>query len=228
MKRIHILRDLAQKQATRPLYQMVFDDSAYYVEYYYREKCKDNVVITKTETDGERQTLLSMLHLNPYTLVFEGKVLSSCMIGAVATLPHRRHEGHMRDLLQAAFVYLEEQRVPFCYLVPVEEDIYRPFGFETICSLSERSKRPATFENTDIYCAQEERYLYRAAMEEEIERREQEAGIAPADELPNQPVVMARITCKEAFDKLAGETFCTDAQRLAFLREKRIYLCDEL
>ena len=227
-EKIYLLRDLAEKQITRSLYTMVFSDSTFYVDYYYREKCADNVVIIKSETDGEKQTLLSMLHINPYELYFCQKTVSACMIGAVATLPSRRHEGHMRDLIQTAFAYLKEQGVPFCYLVPVDESIYRPFGFEQICYLSERKEGPDAFENADIYCVPNETVQRRVSMEEEIARLEKEEGIDLPGELPDQPVVMAAITCRAAFDELAGRQFDTDTQRLAFLRTKRIYLCDEL
>ena len=59
-----------EKKETRRLYEEVFpEDSASFVDYYYTEKTKDNTIYA-AEEDGAIQ---AMLHLNPYTLLVNGK-----------------------------------------------------------------------------------------------------------------------------------------------------------
>ena len=55
--------DPTEHSATRSLYEEVFsEDSESFVNYYYTEKTKDNIIYAVTE-DGE---IRSMIHLNPY------------------------------------------------------------------------------------------------------------------------------------------------------------------
>ena len=83
---IRILTDFTEKQKTRPLYEQAFDDPAAFVDYYYREKCTDNRMIV-LEEEG---TVLSMVHLNPYTVSICGKEVLSYYLVAVATDRHQQ------------------------------------------------------------------------------------------------------------------------------------------
>ena len=145
-----------EKQLTRALYERAFpEDSPAYVEYYYREKCRDNIIFVREECSarenegfvredssargdgaGKAGRLLSMAHLNPYLLSVCGLPVRTFMIAAVATEEGRRREGHMRAALLACFDFLAERKIPFTYLLPVDESIYEPFGFETVCPFS--------------------------------------------------------------------------------------------
>ena len=73
--------------------------------------------------------ICGMIHLNPYTLNWNGERIRIPYIVAVATKERLRHRGIMRHLLEMIFRDLDRQGVPFAFLMPVSEAIYRPFGF---------------------------------------------------------------------------------------------------
>ena len=225
-QRVRFLFRQEQKQTTRALYEQTFSDGALYTDYYYREKCRDNVIVVKEELAGGTPRLLCMAHLNPYLYSVCGLPVRVCMLAAVATVPDRRHEGHMRDVLNAAFDWLSEQGVPFAVLLPVDPAIYSSFGFEKICGLTE--EEPAVeelAENYDIYTIRDLAARDRRAIALAVEEVMKAAG--EEDEgWPENAVIMARVTDPAAFDSMAGQTFADDKARLAWLRSKKICISD--
>lgn len=121
--------DDAQKQETRELWEGIFsEDSRSFVDYYYREKMKDNRVLAIRE-DG---VLQAMLHQNPYLLaVGKWRWRVDYLVG-VATRPEKRHQGYMTRLLTAMMAEMRAEKMPFCFLMPASEAIYLPFGFTFI------------------------------------------------------------------------------------------------
>lgn len=121
--------DDAQKQETRELWEGIFsEDSRSFVDYYYREKMKDNRVLAIRE-DG---VLQAMLHQNPYLLaVGKWRWRVDYLVG-VATRPEKRHQGYMRRLLTVMMAEMRTEKMPFCFLMPASEAIYLPFGFTFI------------------------------------------------------------------------------------------------
>ena len=250
IQRVRLLFRMEEKQATRALYERIFEDTRAYTDYYYREKCRDNVIAVKeegafaaanspsTEACGRvatvkeegagpgrtGRTLLAMAHVNPYLFSVCGLPVRTAMIAAVATVPEHRREGHMRDVLAASFDWLAEQGVPFCILLPVDPAIYRPFGFETVCAFTEREpEQPADY--YDIYCIRDLAARDRRAAEQAAEAAAREAGEEDGG-WPADPVIMARVTDAAAFDRMAGQAFDSDRARLAWLRGKRICVSD--
>ena len=58
--------EVSQHLDTRKLYEEVFsEDEKSFVDYYYQEKTKDNIIYIVREDDD----IQAMLHLNPYTLM---------------------------------------------------------------------------------------------------------------------------------------------------------------
>ena len=47
--KIRILTDVEEKKHTRILYEEAFDDPKAFVDYYYDEKCIDNIIITEQD-----------------------------------------------------------------------------------------------------------------------------------------------------------------------------------
>ena len=95
------IRKLGQdeKAGTRALYEEVFlEDSEAFVDYYYTEKTKDNVIYG-AEEDGRFQ---AMLHLNPYVLSVNGSERKAHYIVAVATRREYRRRGYMAALIRRA------------------------------------------------------------------------------------------------------------------------------
>ena len=128
----------------------------------------------------------------------------------------------MRDVLQAAFAFMAEQGVPFAVLLPVDPAIYEPFGFETVCAFTEKEPAPGTLaERYDIYTVRDLAAKRRRAMEQALD----EAG-SEDEGWPTDPVIMARVTDAAAFDAMAGRSFQNDAERLAWLKSKRICISD--
>ena len=218
-----MLTSPGEKALTRALYEMVFDDPEPYVDYYYREKCSDNLMFALCEEND----VLSMLHLNPYRLMVCGKEIQTFCIAAVATKPALRRQGYMAEVMCAALRYMEHLHIPFCYLVPVDPAIYTRFGFESVAPLRKKTGSYAQIcQNADIYGIQDAVYQ---------KRREMETALAPlfgADELPEDPVVMGKVTNNAAFDHLLWDKPfsrpASDRERLDLLRKKNMWICDEV
>lgn len=118
-----------EHQDSRRLYEAVFkEDSPSFVEYYYREKARDNQIYVVVE-DGE---IRSMLHLNPYRLYVNGSEKDVNYIVAVATQKEYRKRGYMASLLKKALGEMYRAGESFTFLMPASESIYLPFDFRTV------------------------------------------------------------------------------------------------
>lgn len=182
-----------EKKLSRPLYETVFsEDTKQFVDYYYQYKTRDNEILA-LEEDGR---IVSMLHLNPYTMIVNGYEARSSYIVAVATHRDYRHRGYMRLLLERALRDTAARRMPFVFLMPASESIYAPFDFVWICP---HTALPARVEGMDadgqnrylaaryqMFCKRDERY-----MENQNAEKKAEAGEASEGEIPPY---MARIT----------------------------------
>lgn len=110
------------------LWQACFRDSDSFTDYYFDYYFRENRVLM-LEDSGSLQ---AMLHLNPYRLVIAGKPVDTFYIVGVATEEQYRHRGAMTRLLQKVFEDTRHEKVPFVYLMPADEAIYRPFQFAYI------------------------------------------------------------------------------------------------
>lgn len=118
-----------EKQWSRELWREAFwEDSREFADYYYREKVKDNRILA--ECDNER--VLAMVQMNPYRLRAGQRVWRVDYLVGVATRKELRHQGYMRKLLLRMMKDMREEMMPFCFLMPAKEAIYRPFGFTWI------------------------------------------------------------------------------------------------
>lgn len=178
---------------TRSLYEAVFpEDSERFVDYYYQYKTRDNEILVLEQGDEP----VSMLHLNPYTMIVNGYELKSNYIVAVATRKDCRHQGYMRTLLKKALRDMGGQKMPFTFLMPARESLYTPFDFVWICPhtpLPERVLRLGAKEQNrylssryQMFCRRDERYMENLAAERTAETGEQPEGKIPP--------YMARIT----------------------------------
>ena len=208
------------KNITRTLYEETFDDPKEFVDYYYEDKCLDNRIIASIEDEE----VISMLHLNPYTISLCGNVTKSYYVVAVATKKDRRHEGQMKKVFEKTFEILNKEHVPFIFLLPVDESIYSWMGFEKICDFT--TNRINSYgqiqSDFDIFCIRDETYLRRMNKEDSLRSLDNEEA------LPNAPIIMAKITDLEAFNTLTSNTFTNESQALNWLRQKKIYICEEV
>ena len=114
---------------TRKLWEEIFtEDTPEFLDYYYSVKIKDNEIYV-IEEDGE---IVSMMHLNPYHMRVKDKVYKTHYIVAVATDKRYRKQGLMRQLLNHVTQVMADRGEPFTFLMPADEAIYKPFGFEFV------------------------------------------------------------------------------------------------
>lgn len=119
----------AEHHQTKSLYQEVFStDSQSFVDYYYSEKTKDNQIYVAEDGD----VITGMLHLNPYTLMVNGKEKETNYVVAVATKEEYRRQGIMRTLLERALKDMYAANHTFTFLMPAAESIYLPYDFRTV------------------------------------------------------------------------------------------------
>lgn len=126
-----VLRRLAQEEhgRTRALWEKVFcEDTKAFLDYYYFFKASKNQIFV-IEEEGE---ILSMLHLNPYSVKLEERTFESAYVVAVATKEECRRRGYMGKLLRAALTDLYERKLPFVFLMPAAEAIYTPYDFRSV------------------------------------------------------------------------------------------------
>jgi len=182
-----------EKGLSRPLYELVFsEDSKRFVDFYYKYKTKDNEILVLCQD----QKIISMLHLNPYTMIVNGYETKSNYIVAVATQAEYRHQGYMRILLKKALNDMASVSMPFTFLMPASESIYAPFDFVWICPHTNLPRRiemmDAEGQNQylaaryQLFCKRNERYMENWLAEKAAEEEE-----VPGDKIPPY---MARIT----------------------------------
>lgn len=138
---IRYLKD-GEKKICRELWEEAFsEDSREFGDYYFEEKVKDNRVLVlmgeegdeKPGENGQKQDRVdAMIHLNPYVLMVRGRCWRVDYLVGVATRGSKRHRGYMRRLLLRMMKDLRREGMPFCFLMPADEAIYRPFGFTYI------------------------------------------------------------------------------------------------
>lgn len=181
------------RKFSRAVYETVFaEDSKRFVDFYYEYKTWDNEILVLEEDDQ----LVSMVHLNPYTMIVNGYEFRCNYIVAVATLPEYRHRGYMRLLLEQALRDMAEQNMPFTFLMPASESIYAPFDFVWICPHTELPRRVEMMDADDqnrylaarfqMFCKRDARYMENLRAE-----RAAEMGETSSEKLPPY---MARIT----------------------------------
>lgn len=131
MKKEMLCRRLQQEEhiRTRRLWEEIFaEDTPEFLDYYYSVKTSSNEIYV-IEDDGK---IVSMLHLNPYQMRVRDKIFKTHYIVAVATDERYRHQGLMRQLLNHVMQLMADRGEPFTFLMPANEAIYKPFGFEFI------------------------------------------------------------------------------------------------
>lgn len=121
--------ETSERMLSRDLWEEAFpEDSRQFGDYYFSEKIKDNRVLV-LEENGR---IDAMIQLNPYELQVKDQRWKIDYLVGVATRKDRRHRGYMRRLLAKMMADMRAEQMPFCFLMPADEAIYRPFGFTFI------------------------------------------------------------------------------------------------
>lgn len=114
---------------TRKLWEEIFtEDTPEFLDYYYTVKTAENEIYVIE--DGDR--IVSMIHLNPYEMRIGDRICKTHYIVAVATDVAYRKQGCMRRLLDYVMQVMTDRGEPFTFLMPADEAIYKPFGFEFV------------------------------------------------------------------------------------------------
>ena len=138
--------DAEDKDETKHLWHMCFpEDSESFIEYYYKEKTKDNEILVKKDNG----LLISMVQYNPYAVKLRGRLWKLDYLVGVATEESRRREGHFWDVFVKMLHDEEAAGKPITYLVPVNPAVYAPMGFTFIGNvasyeLTEKAKQTLT------------------------------------------------------------------------------------
>lgn len=132
-----------EKTRCRSLWEEAFpDDRGPFLDYYMERKVPGNRILV-LEEQGE---ILSMLHRNPYEIKAGNRDWVCDYLVGVATAKKARRRGYMRQLMEKALSDMEEEGMPFCFLMPAHESLYTPFGFTYIYNqpqwvLNDRGRR---------------------------------------------------------------------------------------
>jgi hypothetical protein len=122
--------EFEEKQSTKNLYLEAFpeDKDTLFVDYYYREKIKDNEIIVE-EDEGK---IITMIHLNPYIMKICNSEYNIDYIVAVATKTSHRKQGKMANLMKQTLIDMYDDERPFTFLLPANPNYYRGLGFSYI------------------------------------------------------------------------------------------------
>lgn len=239
-RKILLLNTPEEQERTKDLYREIFqEDTEAFLDFYYEKRPKR---ILAMEEDG---VVIAMLHLNPFQLSFFGKEITASYIYAVATRKDKRKQGIMGELLSYSFQLLKEEGEAFCFLLPVMEKIYTPYGFQTVAKFI--TDEPETFreseekagkdtklllsEKADVLKAEKlsDYKLYAIPTEELLSRREEEARFSSEeDELPEHPVIMMKILNKELFCRYTGYPEEGEEELLHRLSKEKLYFRDDI
>lgn len=109
------------------LYEQVFEDGPAFIEYFF----KNELVTTQILGGFLDNNLVSIMFLRKKNLLLDSVNLKGCYIYGVATDPEHRGKGYMRELMNQAIEYSRAKMYDIIYLIPVDENIYKNFGFVT-------------------------------------------------------------------------------------------------
>lgn len=123
-----------EREEARELWEEIFsEDSAAFLDYYDEWKAPEAWIQLRHRSG----CAVSMIQWNPYPVWMRGRVVRSFYLVAVATKPAYRHQGCMTGLLREGLTEMAGRKVPFVFLMPADQDIYRPFDFRFIYDKTE-------------------------------------------------------------------------------------------
>lgn len=116
-------------EKTRALYEMVFQDSKKYTDYFYEKIQREGKAFAAVNDENE---IAAELFLIPKLLSCDDKIIESVYVYGAATKAEYRGQGIMKQLMGEALSYAGEKGAELAYLIPVNEKIYEGMGFRTV------------------------------------------------------------------------------------------------
>lgn len=120
---------------TQKLFRECFGNDEEYISELYGEldgenECtgtiRSHVIAVIENMSGE---ILSMVHYKPMIAMYGAEQVKVGYIMDVATKKDFRHRGMMDELMAAVEERLKAEGDPWCFLVPVDKEIYRHLGY---------------------------------------------------------------------------------------------------
>lgn len=93
--------------------------------------------ITWGAFSDDEKTITSVVTVPSFTARFNGHRCLLGGIGGVASLPHYRRGGGIRECMKAAIKDMNDKGYAFSYLYPFSRSYYRKFGYELCCERRE-------------------------------------------------------------------------------------------
>jgi len=123
-----------EKNKIRELYEEVFDDSQYFVDYYFNSYFKKTINFV-CQNDGQ---IVGMATIHPKKLMVSKKEINVGYVYGVATKLKFRGQGIMKRLLELIDEYASDNNFSYLYLIPANPKIYEGLGYELVRNASER------------------------------------------------------------------------------------------
>jgi predicted acetyltransferase len=108
----------------KALWKEAFADSDAFINWYFKNK-----VLMGNSLGLFDGSLVSMLHMIPFTIRLQGRPVKSLMIAGAATKQGRQGQGHMRALLFEALAEMRSRGVFITHLYPFRHSFYERFGW---------------------------------------------------------------------------------------------------
>ena len=118
--------DASENGLTRELYSLCFPDREFVSELYGPQGEAWRCRMAVAEEDGRIVSMAQVVRR--YALYEEGQLPVWYIMG-VCTHPDMRHRGLMDQVMGLVLRTLRDEGEPWCFLIPVDRDIYRHLGF---------------------------------------------------------------------------------------------------
>ncbi|MFP4698124.1 MAG: enhanced intracellular survival protein Eis [Eubacteriales bacterium] len=112
----------------KELWQKLFQDSEEFIEYYFNIKVLTNEILCYKKN----KKIISMIHLNPYYLSINNNKQQFAYYVGVGTDVDYQNKGYMRYIMEYSLNYLYEKGHSISILMPIDDRIYKRFGFSFI------------------------------------------------------------------------------------------------
>lgn len=113
----------------RDMWDDIFGDPDEFADYYFRDVCAGNKILTAYNNDDEP---VGMVHLNTYKTMVYGKETECVYIVGVCVKPEYRNQGIMRSMLGKVKNDVSLRGNGFFYLMPKMKEYYTGLGFKSI------------------------------------------------------------------------------------------------
>lgn len=108
------------KEELKQLWKDTFGDTDTYLDLFFNHVYKEENVVVQYK--GGK--LIAALHLIPYQMTLNGKIIPVSYICGVATIPEERGKGIMTSLMQEAHMRLRERGDELAVLIPVSNALF--------------------------------------------------------------------------------------------------------